>query len=127
MVRAPQMMFVVDIKREDIAIREAGRLDIPVVALVDTNCDPRIVDHPIPSNDDGTRAIRLFCAAVADAMMEGKAKLADRRAASAAATMDSGVSTNPTFKPVEGEAKAAPKVEKKKPAAPAKKEEPAKS
>ncbi|MCL4140790.1 UNVERIFIED_CONTAM: hypothetical protein GTU68_042327 [Idotea baltica] len=124
MVRAPQMMFVVDIKREDIAIREAARLDIPVVALVDTNCDPRTVDHPIPSNDDGTRAIRLFCAAVADAMMEGKAKLSDRRAASAGvaeAAAAGGVSTNPTFKPIEVVTKdsaskaatAKPKVEKK--------------
>ena len=74
---APQLLFVIDIKREDIALKEAARLDIPVVALVDTNCDPRTVDFPIPSNDDGSRAIQLFAAAVADAIIEGKDKYAD--------------------------------------------------
>lgn len=72
MTSVPQLMFVIDIKREEIAIREAQRMNIPVVAIVDTNCDPNTVDFPIPSNDDGTRAIRLFCQAVADAAMEGK-------------------------------------------------------
>lgn len=72
MYGAPSLMFVIDTKREDIAIKEASKLDIPVVALVDTNCDPNLVKYPIPSNDDGTRAIRLFCAAVADAVIEGK-------------------------------------------------------
>ena len=72
MYAAPGLMFVVDIKREDIAIKEAHRLDIPVVALVDTNCDPEKVDFPIPSNDDGTRAVRLFSAGVCDAILEGK-------------------------------------------------------
>ena len=78
MNRAPQLMFVIDVRREEIAIREANRLDIPVVALVDTNCDPRTVRYPIPSNDDGTRAIRLFCSAIADAAMEGR-KIFDSR------------------------------------------------
>ncbi len=68
----PQLMFVVDVKREDIAVNEARRLDIPVVALVDTNCSPKNVDYVIPSNDDGTRAIRFFASAIADAVMEGK-------------------------------------------------------
>ncbi len=72
MYSAPSIMFAVDIKREDIAIKEARRLDIPVIALVDTNCDPRTVTFPIPSNDDGTRAIRLFASAVADAVIEGR-------------------------------------------------------
>lgn len=77
----PQMLFVIDIRREDIAVKEARRLDIPVVALVDTNCDPQAVNYAIPSNDDGTRAIRLFCAAVADAMLEGQAIYAARPSA----------------------------------------------
>jgi small subunit ribosomal protein S2 len=68
----PSMLFVIDIKREEIAIKEANRLDIPVVALVDTNCDPSAVQYPIPSNDDGTRAITLFCKAVADSILAGK-------------------------------------------------------
>lgn len=79
MYSAPQLMFIIDIKREEIAIKEARRLDIPVVALVDTNCDPRNVTYPIPSNDDGTRAVRLFCAAVADAVLEGKKIALERR------------------------------------------------
>ena len=70
----PDLLFVIDLKREDIAIKEAKKLGIPVVALVDTNCDPKIVDYPIPSNDDGTRAIRLFCAAVSDTVSEGVKK-----------------------------------------------------
>lgn len=67
----PDLLFVIDLKREDIAIKEAKKLGIPVVALVDTNCDPKTVDFPIPSNDDGTRAIRLFCAAVSDTVSDG--------------------------------------------------------
>lgn len=72
MYGSPSLMFIIDTKREDIAIKEAQKLDIPVVALVDTNCDPSNVQYPIPSNDDGTRAVRLFCQAVADAVLEGK-------------------------------------------------------
>ncbi len=78
MYGAPSLMFIIDTKREDIAIKEATKLDIPVVALVDTNCDPTQVEYPIPSNDDGTRAIRLFCSAVADAVLEGKAVYSKR-------------------------------------------------
>ncbi|MBP9837479.1 MAG: 30S ribosomal protein S2 [Proteobacteria bacterium] len=74
MYSAPQLIFIIDIKREDIAVKEAKRLDIPVIALVDTNCDPRNVNYAIPSNDDGTRVVRLFCAAVADAIIEAKEK-----------------------------------------------------
>ena len=72
MYAPPKLIFVVDIKREDISIKEAKRLDIPVVALVDTNCNPSQVAYPIPSNDDGTRAIRLFASAIADAVIEGR-------------------------------------------------------
>ena len=78
---SPQLLFVIDIKREEIAVKEARRLDIPVVALVDTNCDPKTVNYPIPSNDDGTRAIRLFCQAIADTIIEGKQVAVERRVA----------------------------------------------
>lgn len=78
---APQLLFVIDIKREEIAVKEARRLDVPVIALVDTNCDPKSVNYAIPSNDDGTRAIRLFCQAVADAVLEGKQVAVERRVA----------------------------------------------
>lgn len=72
MKKLPDAIFVVDPKQEDIAVKEARKLAIPVVAVVDTNCDPDLVDYKIPGNDDAIRAIRLFCAAIADAVLEGK-------------------------------------------------------
>lgn len=78
MKRLPDALFVIDPKKEEIAVKEANRLGIPVVAVVDTNCDPDMIDWVIPGNDDAIRAIRLFTAAVADAVLEGKA-VADER------------------------------------------------
>jgi len=72
MKKLPDILFIVDINKEHIAIAEAHRLGIPVVALVDTNVDPTVVDYPVPSNDDAARSIRLFSAAVSDAILEGK-------------------------------------------------------
>jgi small subunit ribosomal protein S2 len=69
----PALLFVVDVKREETAIHEANLLDIGVIALVDTNCDPRGVDYVIPSNDDAIRAIKLLTGKIADAVLEGKA------------------------------------------------------
>ena len=69
--RLPEAMFVIDPKKEHIAIQEARKLGIPVVAVVDTNCDPDVIDHVIPGNDDAIRAIRLFASRVADAVLEG--------------------------------------------------------
>jgi small subunit ribosomal protein S2 len=69
----PSLVFIVDVRREETAIHEANLLDIPVIALVDTNCDPRGVDYVIPSNDDAIRAIKLLTAKIADAVLEGKA------------------------------------------------------
>jgi len=68
----PSAMFVVDLKKEHIAVLEAKRLEIPVVAIVDTNCDPDDADYPIPGNDDAIRAIKLISAKVADAVIEGR-------------------------------------------------------
>ena len=68
----PDLIFVIDSNKEDIAVKEARKLGIPVVAVVDTNCDPDMVDHPIPGNDDALRAIRLFANKIADAMIEGR-------------------------------------------------------
>ena len=73
MVTLPDLLFVVDVHREETAIHEANLLDIPVIALVDTNCDPGNVDYVIPSNDDAIRAIKLLVGKVADAVLEGKA------------------------------------------------------
>jgi small subunit ribosomal protein S2 len=69
----PDYLFVIDSNKEEIAVREARKLGIPVVAVVDTNCDPGMVDLPIPGNDDALRAIRLFSSKVADAVVEGRA------------------------------------------------------
>jgi small subunit ribosomal protein S2 len=71
--RLPQAVFVVDPQRERIAVAEANKLGIPVVALVDTNCDPDPIDYPIPGNDDAIRAIRLVIGRFADALLEGAA------------------------------------------------------
>jgi small subunit ribosomal protein S2 len=73
MVGLPDLLFVVDVRREATAIHEANLLDVPVVAMVDTNCDPRDVDYVIPSNDDAIRAIKLLVGKIADAVLEGKA------------------------------------------------------
>jgi small subunit ribosomal protein S2 len=72
LVRPPDMLFVVDVSREFTAIHEANLLNIPVVAMVDTNCDPSNVDYVIPSNDDAIRAIKLVVGKIADAAMEGR-------------------------------------------------------
>ena len=71
----PDVMFVVDVEHEDIAIREARKLGIPVVAVVDTNCSPDGVDYIIPGNDDAMRAIQLYTSLIADAVIEGRASL----------------------------------------------------
>ncbi len=68
----PDMMFIIDVRKEDIAVKEANRLGIPIVAVVDTNCSPEGIDHVIPGNDDALRAIRLFASRIADAILEGK-------------------------------------------------------
>ncbi len=73
MKRLPDVLFVVDIMREDTAVHEANLKEIPVLAMVDTNCDPKNIDYVIPSNDDAIRAIKLIVGKMADAVMEGKA------------------------------------------------------
>ncbi len=73
MERLPQAVFVVDPQRERIAVAEANKLGIPIVAIVDTNCDPGPIDFPIPGNDDAIRAIKLFASRFADAIIEGRA------------------------------------------------------
>ena len=84
MTNLPGAMFVVDINNEEIAVKEARKLGIPVVGLVDTNCDPDMVDYVIPGNDDAIRAVKLISAAMADAALEGKQGVQDAPAAEAA-------------------------------------------
>jgi small subunit ribosomal protein S2 len=73
MKRRPDLIFIIDVGREEAAVHEANLLNIPIVALVDTNCNPQNIDYVIPSNDDAIRAIKLLVAKVADAVLEGKA------------------------------------------------------
>ena len=73
MPRLPDALFVIDIGHEDIAVKEAKKLGIPVIAVVDTNYDPSLVDYAIPGNDDAIRAVQLYARAAADAVLEGKA------------------------------------------------------
>lgn len=73
MKKAPDMIFVIDVVKEKIAVAEARRLGIPVVAPLDTNCDPDLVDYPIPGNDDAIRSIQLFCKEMSEAITEGRA------------------------------------------------------
>ena len=69
----PDMIFVIDVVKEKIAVAEANRLKMPVIAPLDTNCDPDVVDFPIPGNDDAIRSVQLFCQEMAEAINEGKA------------------------------------------------------
>lgn len=72
MTRLPGMLYVVDTKKEQIAVAEANKLEIPVVAIVDTNCDPDVVDYPIPGNDDAIRSISIITKVIARAVQEGR-------------------------------------------------------
>jgi small subunit ribosomal protein S2 len=86
MTTPPDTMFVIDPNAEVIAVREARRMGIPVVAIVDTNCDPNLVDWVIPGNDDALRAIRLFTSKISDAVVSGRqsfeqSQIADQKAA----------------------------------------------
>ena len=85
MRRLPDAIFVVDSSNEAIAVKEARKLGIPVVAVVDTNCDPTVVDYVIPGNDDALRAIRLFTSKIADSIIEGAAAAGDKQFAVEAA------------------------------------------
>jgi small subunit ribosomal protein S2 len=71
MSRLPDMVFIIDVRKEEIAVAEANRLGIPIVAVVDTNCSPEGIDYVIPGNDDALRAVRLFASRISDAILEG--------------------------------------------------------
>ena len=72
MTRLPDALFIIDVRKEDIAVKEANRLGIPIIAVVDTNCSPEGIDYVIPGNDDALRAVRLFASRIADAVIEGQ-------------------------------------------------------
>ena len=103
MNRLPDALFVIDIGHEDIAIKEAKKLGIPVIAVVDTNYDPALVDYAIPGNDDAIRAVQLYARAAADAVLEGKA-----------ASPNAAVVSEEEFVEMSGDAKPARKAPAKK-------------
>ncbi len=78
MDQLPQLAFIIDPNREDIAVKECRKLGIPIVAVTDTNCDPDLIDYIIPGNDDAIRAIKLFVGAFAEACIEGEAAASDK-------------------------------------------------
>ena len=79
MRRLPSALFIIDTRKERTAVLEARRLEIPIIALADTNCDPDEMDYPIPANDDAIRAVRLLCSKIADAVIEGRRELEARQ------------------------------------------------
>jgi small subunit ribosomal protein S2 len=89
----PDLMFVIDTNKEAIAIQEARKLNIPVIAILDTNSDPDGITYPVPGNDDAARAIQLYCDLIADAVLDGLAAGATR------AGVDLGASANPPAEP----------------------------
>jgi small subunit ribosomal protein S2 len=98
MSRLPDALFIIDVRKEEIAVQEANRLGIPVIAVVDTNCSPEGIDYIIPGNDDALRAVRLFASRIADAVVEGqemRSKAADEDG-TAAATQDMGAEGSTT-------------------------------
>ncbi|MEM8961123.1 MAG: 30S ribosomal protein S2 [Acidobacteriota bacterium] len=111
MTQLPDALFVVDPKKESIAVGEANKLGIPVIAIVDTNCDPELIDYVIPGNDDAIRTIRLFTAKVADAYLAGAGVLEKERSArSQARAKGANVAAEPAAAaaPVAAEPAAAP-------------------
>jgi small subunit ribosomal protein S2 len=100
MTRLPDALFVIDVRKEEIAVKEANRLGIPIIAVVDTNCSPEGIDYVIPGNDDALRAVRLFASRIADAVIEGQqlsTKGADEE--EQAATETAAANAAPTSRP----------------------------
>jgi small subunit ribosomal protein S2 len=111
MKSVPDAIFVIDTRKEAIAVKEARKLKIPVVGIVDTNCDPDEVDYVIPGNDDALRAIKLFAGRIADAVMAGRGMRESRAADAAAAAErsggdegDGGARRKPKSRPISGAA-----------------------
>src|SRR5207247_5571679 len=110
MRRLPSALFIVDTRKERTAVLEARRLEIPIIALADTNCDPDEMDYPIPANDDSIRAVRLLCTKIADAAVEGRRELEARQKDSEQAREEeASIITEAAQSSIEGE--AAPAIE----------------
>ena len=108
MDKVPDAIFIVDLRKEQLAVREARRLGIPVVALVDTNCDPDDADYVVPGNDDAIRSCSLVVQAIADAIGEGRARVSEREMARANGRPEEEPAAEA---PIEGEPAAEPAAE----------------
>jgi small subunit ribosomal protein S2 len=97
--RLPNAVFVIDTKKEQIAVTEARKLGLPVVAVVDTNCDPDVIDFVIPGNDDAIRSGSLMCRVIADAVVEGRFIAEHRRQSAPAAPAEEGGAATPSPRP----------------------------
>lgn len=86
MNKLPGAVFIVDVKKESIAVKEAKRLDIPVFAMVDTNCDPDLIDYVIPANDDAVKTIELVIKTMVESVKEGNARAKEQKAEANAET-----------------------------------------
>jgi len=107
MSRLPDAIFVIDSNKEQIAVREARKLGIPVVAVVDTNCDPSEVDYVIPGNDDALRAIRLFTSKISESIAEGAQLMTDKQVADMQAASDAAQAAEAAAPAYHGDATAA--------------------
>ena len=96
MSRLPDVVFIIDVKKEEIAVAEANRLGIPIVAVVDTNCSPDGIDYVIPGNDDALRAVRLFASRISDAIVEGNQIATEGGVVGAEPTGESGEASEET-------------------------------
>jgi len=106
MNRLPDLVFVIDVRKEEIAVAEANKLGIPVIAVVDTNCSPEGIDYVIPGNDDALRAVRLFASRIADAVLEGQQMLTE----GGASADEQQAETRPEASAESGEGAASPPV-----------------
>ena len=107
MNRLPDAVFVIDVRKEEIAVAEANKLGIPVIAVVDTNCSPEGIDYVIPGNDDALRAVRLFASRIADAVLEGQQMLTEGGATSTSGEAGGEAGEAPPEAGAEGGAEAA--------------------
>ncbi|MFQ5584951.1 MAG: 30S ribosomal protein S2, partial [Calditrichia bacterium] len=78
MKKIPAAIYIVDTRKEEIAVKEARKLDIPIIAILDTNCDPDLIDYPIPGNDDSVKSISIITRTIADAIVEGRTLLEEK-------------------------------------------------
>jgi small subunit ribosomal protein S2 len=118
MNRLPDALFVIDIGHENIAVQEAKKLGIPVIAVVDTNYDPNLVDYAIPGNDDAIRAVQLYVRAAADAVLEGKAAAPQMAARAEDEFVELDADGNPVAKEDRKGAPRPPRRDDKRPGAP---------